>query len=312
MTPFVKWVGGKRQLINNIKELMPRNYEQYFEPFIGGGAVLFEITPKNAIISDMNKELITTYKVFKSRILFNQLMQRLDEYEKNHSETLRDGARIHKKTHRLSSETGTNKQKYQVVKELRRKYTLKDLLEISGLPKSVYYYYEHYKRTDKYHEIKILILEIFEASNKTYGYRRIKLALQNIYQIKIAYKTVVKLMKELHIVCKVRKRRYRYISQISNKITPNLLKRDFKKDDPNIAWVTDVSEFRFNRKRLYLSVIQDLYNGEVKGYQFSRSQNQDLILKTLKKAINQMRIYPSYSYILIKVFYINLQNIEIT
>ena len=52
--------------------------------------------------------------------------------------------------------------------------------------------------------------------------------------------------------------------QISNKITPNLLKRDFKKDDPNIAWVTDVSEFRFNRRRLYLSVIQDLYNGEVK------------------------------------------------
>jgi len=68
-------------------------------------------------------------------------------------------------------------------------------------------------------------------------------------------------MKELHIVCKVRKKRYRYISQISNKITPNPLKRYFKKDEPNIAWVTDVTEFRFNRKRLYLSVIQDLYNG---------------------------------------------------
>jgi putative transposase len=91
-------------------------------------------------------------------------------------------------------------------------------------------------------------------------------------------------MKELHNVCKVRKKRYRYISKISNKITPNLLKRDFKKDEPNIAWVTDVLEFRFNRKRLYLSVIQDLHNGEVKGYQISRSQNQDLNLKTLKKS----------------------------
>src|SRR5690606_11817835 len=70
--------------------------------------------------------------------------------------------------------------------------------------------------------------------------------LKNFYEVKIAYKTVVNLMKELHIVCKVRKKRYRYISQISNKITPNLLKRDFKKDEPNIAWVTDVSEFRFN------------------------------------------------------------------
>ena len=150
----------------------------------------------------------------------------------------------------------------------------------------MYYYYEHRREVDKYHEIKLLISEIFEASNKTYGYRRIKLALQNFYEVKIAYKTVVKLMKELHIVCKVRKKRSRYISQISNKITPNLLKRDFKKDEPNIAWATDVSEFRFNRKRLYLSVIQDLYNGEVKGYQISRSQNQDLILKTLKKSIN--------------------------
>lgn len=78
------------------------------------------------------------------------------------------------KTHRLNSETGTQT-KYQLVKELRRKYALKDLLEISGLPKSVYYYYEHHKRIDKYYDIKILISEIFEASNKTYGYRRINL-----------------------------------------------------------------------------------------------------------------------------------------
>lgn len=86
MTPFVKWAGGKRQLLNDIKRLMPKQYEQYFEPFIGGGAVLFEIAPKTAIISDMNKELITTYKVFKSETKFNQLLLRLDEYEKNHNE----------------------------------------------------------------------------------------------------------------------------------------------------------------------------------------------------------------------------------
>lgn len=50
------------------------------------------------------------------------------------------------------------------------------------------------------------------------------------------------MMKKLHIVCKVRKKRYRYISQISNKITPNLLQRDFKKENPNLAWVTDGSD----------------------------------------------------------------------
>lgn len=130
------------------------------------------------------------------------------------------------------------------------------------------------------------MIEIFEASRKTYGYRRIKLALKNFYGIKVAYKTVRKLMIELHLTCKVRKKRYRYISQISNKITPNLLNRNFRKDEPNQAWVTDVSEFRINRKRLFLSVIQDLYNGEVKGYQLSRNHNQDLILKTLRKAVD--------------------------
>lgn len=149
----------------------------------------------------------------------------------------------------------------------------------------MYYYYEHRAENDKYQTAKAMMIEIFDASNKTYGYRRIKLALQNFYDVKLAYKTVRKLMKELHLVCKVRKKKYQYISQISNKITPNLLNRDFRKDEPNQAWVTDVSEFRVNRKRLYLSVIQDLYNGEVKGYQLSRSHNQELVIKTLKKAV---------------------------
>ena len=84
------------------------------------------------------------------------------EYTKNLSPKFKKQERINKK--------------YQVVKELRRKYALKDLLEIAGFPKSVYYYYEHHKSTDKYHRIKILISDIFESSNKTYGYRRIKLS----------------------------------------------------------------------------------------------------------------------------------------
>ena len=132
-----------------------------------------------------------------------------------------------------------------------------------------------------------MLIEIFDASNKTYGYRRLKLALKNFYNIILAYKTVRKLMKELQLICKVRKKKYRYISRISNKITPNLLNRVFRKDAPDQAWVTDVSEFRVNRKRLYLSVIQDLYNGEIKGYQLSRNHNQELILETLRKALDQ-------------------------
>jgi DNA adenine methylase len=46
--PFVKWAGGKRQLLSEIQQNMPKSYNRYFEPFIGGGAVFFEIQPENA------------------------------------------------------------------------------------------------------------------------------------------------------------------------------------------------------------------------------------------------------------------------
>ncbi len=62
VAPFVKWAGGKRQLIPQIKERMPEKYNNYFEPFVGGGAVTFELLPANALINDINKALINTYK----------------------------------------------------------------------------------------------------------------------------------------------------------------------------------------------------------------------------------------------------------
>jgi DNA adenine methylase len=64
--PFVKWAGGKRQLLAEIRKHIPTGIITYFEPFIGGGAVLFDIQPKKAIINDYNSELINVYKVIKS------------------------------------------------------------------------------------------------------------------------------------------------------------------------------------------------------------------------------------------------------
>ena len=69
--PFVKWVGGKRQLLAQFRELglYPSKFNdarsRYFEPFVGGGAVFFDLQPKNATISDLNSELITTYRVIR-------------------------------------------------------------------------------------------------------------------------------------------------------------------------------------------------------------------------------------------------------
>lgn len=64
--PVLKWVGGKRQLLNEILPLIDNNCTTYVEPFIGGGAVCFETQFQNVIINDYNEELINLYKVIKN------------------------------------------------------------------------------------------------------------------------------------------------------------------------------------------------------------------------------------------------------
>lgn len=61
LQPFTKWTGGKRKLIPKLKELMPEIYGNYYEPFIGGGALFFELSPRVAVINDFNEELINCY-----------------------------------------------------------------------------------------------------------------------------------------------------------------------------------------------------------------------------------------------------------
>lgn len=83
VAPFLKWVGGKRQLMSSIVELLPKNIKDlnYAEPFIGGGAVLFHLQPKNAIINDFNKELINVYEVIKNNL--SELIADLKEHDNN-------------------------------------------------------------------------------------------------------------------------------------------------------------------------------------------------------------------------------------
>lgn len=86
MSPVVKWAGGKRQIIDKIKAAMPEQFNSYYEPFVGGGAVLFELAPKNAVINDVNQELLAIYKCLQDRELFDLMVKELDNHEVNHSE----------------------------------------------------------------------------------------------------------------------------------------------------------------------------------------------------------------------------------
>ena len=88
--PFVKWVGGKRQLLRQFRDLNlypPVGFNPetatYFEPFVGGGAMFFDLLPKKAVLSDMNLELVKTYNVVKGDV--EALIAKLKEHQKNNS-----------------------------------------------------------------------------------------------------------------------------------------------------------------------------------------------------------------------------------
>ncbi|WP_096273379.1 DNA adenine methylase [Paucisalibacillus globulus] len=84
LSPVLKWVGGKRQLLHEIIPLIPLNASTYVEPFVGGGAVLFEYQPNKAIINDFNEELINVYNVIKDSP--DELVELLITHKENNNQ----------------------------------------------------------------------------------------------------------------------------------------------------------------------------------------------------------------------------------
>ncbi len=84
--PYLKWAGGKRQLLAEISKYIPKNIRDYtyYEPFIGAGAVLFELQPKKAIINDFNTQLILTYRAIRDNI--DELLIALSKHQENYNE----------------------------------------------------------------------------------------------------------------------------------------------------------------------------------------------------------------------------------
>lgn len=84
--PFVKWAGGKRSIIDKLKNLVPYDFNTYYEPFVGGGALLYELQPKKAVINDYNTELMNVYECIKDENKFANMCNELNKHEANHSE----------------------------------------------------------------------------------------------------------------------------------------------------------------------------------------------------------------------------------
>ena len=139
------------------------------------------------------------------------------------------------------------------------------------LARSVFYYHVNaLKKPASYEKELKQIKSIYHEHKGRYGYRRIHLTLRN-EGILLNHKTVQRLMGQLGLKSTVRPKKYRSYRGDVGKTAPNHLKRDFTASKPNEKWVTDVTEFKVNEQKVYLSPIIDLYNQEVVAYTVAKN-----------------------------------------
>lgn len=173
--------------------------------------------------------------------------------------------------------------------ELRQTYSLTLLLRIAKLARSTFYY--HLAKGTAIRQlapIKTRIQTLYHLHKGRYGYRRITAVLRQSGE-RINHKRVQRLMQSMGLRSLVRPKKYRAYRGQEGRIAPHLLQREFKADQPNQKWVTDVTEFSVAGEKLYLSPIMDLYNGEVMAYELSTNSRLSLVTEMLKKAKKRLK-----------------------
>ena len=92
--PFVKWAGGKRQLLPELRKRVPAKFGTYFEPFVGGGALFFDLAPERAVLVDANQRLIRAYRGVRDSV--EHVIATLKAYALHHSEDYYYSVRDHR------------------------------------------------------------------------------------------------------------------------------------------------------------------------------------------------------------------------
>lgn len=178
---------------------------------------------------------------------------------------------------------------YLAIKKLSIKHSISILCRVGKVSRSGYYKWLKRENTLSKKQLSDLDLQkkIMECHKKVkgiYGYYRITVWLKRTYGIVVNHKRVYRLMKLMGIQAKIRKKKPYFGKREASVISSNILNREFKSNEPNKKWATDITYLLFNNQRLYLSVIIDLFNREVVSYQISDHCSVKLVLDTVKVA----------------------------
>lgn len=199
---------------------------------------------------------------------------------------LNKAAEIIKKDQGINPQKLTNKEKVSLIDALRMDYQLNDLLRMTGMPKSSYFYHkESQLRPDKYATLRTEVKDVFTENKSCYGYRRVH-ALIKYKDMVISEKIIRRIMKEEQLVvpCKKRRKYCSYMGEISPAVE-NVVARDFHADAPNTKWLTDLTEFHIPAGKVYLSPIIDCFDGMIVSWTIGTNPDAELVNTMLEDAI---------------------------
>ena len=227
-------------------------------------------------LPDDRDALLTEVELLKKQIYRKQM--ELD--------ILNKATEIIKKDQGIGPREMENKEKASLIDALRMKYPLNELLRLTGMPKSSYFYQkETENRPDKYAALRAEVKKVFFESQNCYGYRRVHTEIKGNGTI-VSEKVVRRIMGEeqLSVPYKKKRRYCSYKGEISPAVE-NLVARNFHADAPNTIWLTDLTEFHIPAGKVYLSPIIDCFDGLAVSWTIGTSPDAELVNTMLDDAI---------------------------
>ena len=149
-----------------------------------------------------------------------------------------------------------------------------------------YYHVKRMSSPDRYDDMMDAIRKVYSTHKGRYGYRRVTAQLRS-EGIVINHKTVQRLMAEMGLYGRRRKSGYKSYKGEVGRIAPNIINRDFLATAPNQKWSTDVTEVKIDDKKIYISPILDMFNGEIISYSISDSPDLEMVMSMLRKAFRK-------------------------
>lgn len=179
-------------------------------------------------------------------------------------------------------------QQYNFIHAYAKEYPVTKLVEITSVSRSGYY--KWIKRQGENHQDLIderiipYIIKIYKDNRGTYGRKRIKIALENQYDLIVNEKRISRLMRKYGLVCRIRRKKYRNRVQPHGNIS-NILGQNFKALKPGLKYSIDITYLEVKKGRqkwAYLCAIKDLFNHEIVAYSIGTSLELDLVFRALE------------------------------